>query len=100
LQRVATHLAQQQNKCVLLATRSWEPPTGELEDFITNAQALWPSGASIALVPLATQTEREPEPHQVKQWLRFAQRSKAKFVSVSILPIDKANLHTQTGPNE
>lgn len=98
LQKVASHLAQQENQCVLLATRSWEPPTGELEDFITNAQTLWPPSANIVLVPLATHAEREPEQHQVEQWLRFAQRSNAKFVSVSILPIGKPKLPIQTGP--
>ena len=98
LQQLATQLTQQQNQCVLLATRSWEPPTGELEDFINNAHQLWPTGANIVLVPLATNTARQPEQHQVKQWLRFAERLNTKFVSVSILPIDDPNSHSQTGP--
>jgi hypothetical protein len=84
LERVATQLTQESNRCVLLVTRSWEPPTGELEDFIIKAQKAWPKGAQIVLVPLATNTAREPEHHHVQQWLRFAYRTDAKFVSVSL----------------
>lgn len=38
LKQVATHLAQTPALSTLLVTRSWEPPTGELEDFLSNAR--------------------------------------------------------------
>jgi len=88
LEQVAIVLAQESNRCILLATRSWEPPTGELEDFITKAQEHWPKGSRLVLVPLATNTALQPEQHQLLPWLRFAFRIPAKFVSVSIMHSD------------
>jgi hypothetical protein len=98
LEQVATQLAPESNRCVLLTTRSWEPPTGELEDFITKAQELWPKGSHIVLVPLSTSIEREPDMHHVQQWLRFAARSKAEFVMVSLITLDNDSPSSQTGP--
>lgn len=69
---------------VVVVTRSWEPPTGELEDFLTSARELWPTGTRVALVPLSLDYEREPEQHQLNQWLRFADRLGADFASVSV----------------
>lgn len=86
LEQVATQLVEDHGHSVLLVTRSWEPPTGELEDFLTTAQNLWPEGSQIALVPLATHIEREPDAHQVQQWLRFAKRVGPEFVTVSLIP--------------
>lgn len=71
---------------VLLVTRSWEPPTGELDDFIKGAQTLWPDGSHVVLVPLATDVAKQPDKHHLEQWLRFAQRSNTGFVSVSVIP--------------
>jgi hypothetical protein len=97
LEQVAMQLAPKLNGCVLLATRSWEPPTAELEDFIINAQALWPKGARIVLVPLATGIGHEPQQHQVQQWLRFADRMPTHFVSVSLVPVSNNISVAQTG---
>jgi hypothetical protein len=97
VEQVATQLNQEQNRCVLLATRSWEPPTGELEDFLTKAQELWPKGARIVLVPLATNIVREPDQHLVEQWLRFVDRTHAKFVTVSLIPADDLTPNSQSG---
>ncbi len=90
LEQVAAELEQQPWRSVLLVTRSWEPPTGELEDFLANAKELWPKGAQIALVPLAIRLDHEPDAHQVQQWLRFAKRIGPEFVSVSLLPAHRA----------
>lgn len=98
LERVAAQLAKEANRCVLLATRCWEPPTGELEDFINRAKELWPEGAHIALVPLASNISREPEQHHIQQWLRFASRMQSKFVSVSIISSGNDSHFTQAGP--
>lgn len=87
LKQVASQLAQASDNSVLLVTRSWEPPTGELEDFLASARELWPNNTRIFLIPLATDTDREPDEHQVQQWLRFAKRTGPGFVSVSLLPV-------------
>lgn len=98
VEQVAVKLLQENSLCVLLATRSWEPPTGELEDFISHAQGLWPKGTSIVLVPIATNILKKPEQHHVQQWLRFADRNKAKFVRVSLAPLASVSPKTNEGP--
>lgn len=80
---IANQLAANPEPAVIVITRSWEPPTGELEDFLTSARELWPTGTRVALVPLSLDYEREPEQHQLNQWLRFADRLGADFVCVS-----------------
>ncbi|WP_417543510.1 DUF2868 domain-containing protein [Marinobacter sp.] len=90
LEQIAAQLAQGSNQSVQLVTRSWEPPTGELEDLLASTRELWPKGTQIALVPLATRIEREPDAHQVQQWLRFARRAGPEFVTVSLIPIHGA----------
>lgn len=60
---------------VLVVTRSWEPPTGELADFLREARKSWPPATLIALVPMAAEPDQPPPEHQVNQWLRFADRS-------------------------
>ena len=90
LEQIAAQLALGSNQSVLLVTRSWEPPTGELEDLLASTRELWPKGTQIALVPLAAHIEREPDAHQVQQWLRFARRAGPEFVTVSLIPIPGA----------
>jgi len=85
---------------VLLVTHSWEPPTGELEDFIANAYKNWPKTAHIVIVPVATNMQREPQPHHVQQWLRFANRTLPDFVSVSLLPTDEVSSTLQDTQHE
>ncbi|WP_417512814.1 DUF2868 domain-containing protein [Marinobacter sp.] len=87
LGQIAGHLAQGPSLPVLLITRSWEPPTGELEDFLASARDLWPKGTRVALVPLAPRIEQEPDSHQVQQWLRFAERAGQEFITVSLVPV-------------
>lgn len=94
--QVATQLAQEPSPSVLLVTRSWEPPTGELEDFICNAKELWPKSAHIVVIPLATNPALEPNKQHVQQWLRFAQRMQAGFVSVSIIPVTELSPEAST----
>ncbi len=90
LEQVAMQLNKESSRCVLLVARSWEPPTGELEDFLSRAQDIWPNGIQIVLVPLAINNSREPDAHQVQQWLRFAKRIKSQCVTVSLIPASKA----------
>lgn len=86
LTQVAMQLEQEPGRSVILVVRSWEPPTGELEDFLISARELWPKPTQIALVPLATHIEQEPDAHQVQQWLRFAKRAGPDCVTVSVIP--------------
>lgn len=96
VEEVALHLARASSLIVLLVTRCWEPPTGELEDFIAKAKTLWPHGARVVLVPLATNVASDPDKHHIEQWLRFAQRSPTGFVTVSIMPTSSEQKSTQS----
>lgn len=76
----------QQSATVLVITQSWQPPTGELQDFLEQAHAAWPEGTRIALLPLAPVPDHAPEPHLLQPWLRFANRLPAHFARVVALP--------------
>lgn len=69
----------------VVVTRSWEPPTGELADFLGHARKSWPGPTLIALVPLAAEADQLPPVHQLSQWLRFADRSGDSQLVVSAL---------------
>ncbi|MDK9558399.1 DUF2868 domain-containing protein [Marinobacter sp. M216] len=84
LNQIEEWLRQGPDQAVLVVTRSWEPPTGELQDFLTAARELWPRGTRVALVPLGLDARKEPEAHQLRQWLRFADRVGEDFVGVSV----------------
>ncbi|MEX0603333.1 MAG: DUF2868 domain-containing protein [Marinobacter sp.] len=71
---------------VLILTRAWEPPTGELADFLSEAFQHWPRTARIALVPIGAAAGAEPPEHQVAQWLRFIERLANNRLSVSLTP--------------
>jgi len=89
LNELTQRLSQEKNAFVIIVTRSWEPPTGELEDFITKAEQQWPSKSRIFLVPVATDPKTAPNNQLIQQWLRFANRCSASFVSVSLLQNNK-----------
>jgi hypothetical protein len=59
---------------VLILVRAWEPPTGELVDFLEEARRKWPADTTIGVVPLAGHSATEPDRHHLAQWLRFAER--------------------------
>ncbi|MBW4935109.1 DUF2868 domain-containing protein [Marinobacter sp. F4206] len=84
-------------RAVIVVTRSWEPPTGELQDFLNAARQSWPSGTRVALVPLSLDTRREPEAHQLRQWLRFADRVGEDFVGVSAPRLEWRDPFTEQG---
>ena len=80
----------------IMLVRSWEPPTGELLDFLHSAHQSWPAGSWICLLPLtaearqpsATATERQLQP-----WLRFAERCPPGFVTVGDIAISTGLSH-------
>ena len=58
---------------LLVLTRSWEPPTAELEDFLEDAVAQFPD-LTLILLPVASEPSRRPAEQPLAQWLRFADR--------------------------
>jgi len=81
----------------IVLVRSWEPPTGELLDFLTSARQSWPTDSRVCLLPLeatarppsATATDRQLQP-----WLRFAERCPPGFVTVGDLVISTGLAHS------
>ena len=69
---------------VLVMTHAWEPPTGELADFLSEALQHWPPTTRIALVPTGAAPETPPPEHQVAQWLRFTERLDNPRLNVSL----------------
>ncbi len=82
---IATELDVSSPPTVIILTRCWEPPTGELQDFLEAARDAWPPSTRVTLVPLSPDMHQEPAAHQLQQWLRFADRMSQGFVSVSLL---------------
>ncbi|MFO7527862.1 MAG: DUF2868 domain-containing protein [Marinobacter sp.] len=89
LAQVGDELASQKAPAVIVVTRSWEPPTGELHDFLETGHERWPSGTRVTLLPLASDPNQLPETHLVQPWLRFTERLAPGFASVALPPTDK-----------
>jgi hypothetical protein len=67
--------AGQRREPVILVARGWEPPTGELSDFIMDAREQWPAGTLLALVPLADEEGAALTDRGLQaQWQRFVER--------------------------
>lgn len=73
LQQAGLRLANRRWPTVTVVTQTWQPPTGELADFLIDARAAWPEHTRIALVPVGAGT-LDAEPSQLDQWLRFVER--------------------------
>ena len=91
LAQVGIHLAGQEHPAVIVVTRSWEPPTGELHDFLETARERWPSNSRVTLLPLASDPNQPPQAHLVQPWLRFTERLAPGFASVALPPVDEPN---------
>lgn len=96
LQRVADAIAENGNGDVLLVTRGWEPPTGELQDFIDAARDLWPQAGRLTIVPVAPGSAAPLDRHQLPQWLRLQERFPAGFVTIG-LAVPPTATDTDTG---
>lgn len=79
----AAELAAAGSPAVILVTRGWEPPTGELADFLETARELWPGATRIALLPLAVESGAALPDHQLSQWLRFSERRQDPLLQVA-----------------
>jgi hypothetical protein len=97
LAQVTGELTGQKTPAIIVVTRSWEPPTGELHDFLETARKCWPSGTRVTLLPLASDPNQPPEPHLVQPWLRFTERQAPGFVSVALPPTDEPNPYPAGG---
>lgn len=73
---------------VLVVTRGWEPPTGELQDFLEAAEQRWPDGSQVTLVPLAPDPRQAPPQHLILPWLRFSERLPGGFAHVSLADLE------------
>lgn len=83
LNLTAKQLASQPKPQVLLITSSWQPPTGELNDFLESARDHWPTGTQVTVLPLATDPEHPPANHLLEPWLRFTERLPAGFATIA-----------------
>lgn len=74
----------------IMLVRGWEPPTGELLDFLSSAHQSWPANSRMYLLPLAAE-DRQPsataKDRQLQPWLRFAERCPPGFVTVGDIAI-------------
>lgn len=84
LARIKEQLQATDGHTVIVLTRSWEPPTGELQDFLLAAHERWPARTRVALVPLAPHPEQPPDARQLAPWLRFAARLPEGFASIAL----------------
>ncbi|SFL94569.1 DUF2868 domain-containing protein [Marinobacter zhejiangensis] len=90
------HLSDDSRHSVTLLARAWEPPTAELEDFITDARSHWPANTRITLVPLATDPNQPASDQQLAPWLRFCERLADKRLYVARY----SNVDATTGNGE
>ncbi|MDP4547923.1 MULTISPECIES: DUF2868 domain-containing protein [unclassified Marinobacter] len=86
LATLAKNLNQETSPAVILVTRSWEPPTGELHDFLEQAFEQWPTGTRVMILPLANDANQSPKQALIQPWLRFTERLPESFASVALLP--------------
>ncbi|MDC0661011.1 DUF2868 domain-containing protein [Marinobacter sp. SS21] len=90
IQQARGVLAHHPEPAVIVLTRAWEPPTAELEDFLTLARDQWPEATLISLLPLATDPRHRPGETQLAQWLRFAERQADPRLQVSVYELTEA----------
>jgi hypothetical protein len=95
-QAIAQLAASRDAVTAIMLVRSWEPPTGELLDFLDSAHQSWPADSRVCLLPLATEA-RQPSAiateRQLQPWLRFAERCPPGFVTVGDITISTGLSH-------
>lgn len=96
---LAGALAHEPVPAIVLVTRSWEPPTGELHDFLDHARDQWPATTRVRILPLAPNANQAPANHLIQPWLRFTERLPAGFADVALLPSLPDNPY-QTGTEQ
>lgn len=86
IEEAGRQLAGEKSPVVLLVTRSWEPPTGELADFLELILQRCPAETRVVLIPLALDPQKTPTLHHINQWLRFAERLGKDKIQVGLVP--------------
>jgi len=86
LATLANILAREPSPGATIVTRSWEPPTGELQDFLDQARERWPTTTRVLVLPLAANANQAPAEHQIQPWLRFTEKLPQGFARVALLP--------------
>ncbi len=99
LTTLASKLARDPSPAIVVVTRSWEPPTGELHDFLDHARAQWPANTRVLILPLAANANEAPANHLIQPWLRFTERLPTGFTQVALLPSLPDNPY-QTGAEQ
>lgn len=85
-QQTIAQLAQHDRPAIILC-RAWEPPTGELADFIRDTRQQGPANRVIALLPVGGETPLSAASDiQSAQWLRFVERQQDANLWVCALP--------------
>jgi hypothetical protein len=95
-QVIARLAASRDTVTALMLVRSWEPPTGELLDFLDSARQNWPARSRVCLLPLAAealQPLNTASERQLQPWLRFAERCPPGFVTVGDIAISTGLSH-------
>lgn len=83
--------AAQRHQPLVIVTRGWEPPTGELKDFLTDARDILGADTPLILVPLAAQkTFALAQGDALAQWRRFARRHGDPHLSIADCPAAEA----------
>ena len=97
LATLAQDLEQENSPAVILVTRCWEPPTGELHDFLEQAREQWPAGTRVMILPLANDANQCPSNPLIQPWLRFTERLPDGFATVALLPPPPDTPYQNTG---
>lgn len=72
---------------VIVLCRAWEPPTGELADFLHEARRQWSANRLIALLPVGGENPfTAASDVQTSQWLRFTERQQDANLWICALP--------------
>lgn len=79
LEQARLTLDSERTPAVSIVTQAWQPPTGELADFLTDARHSWPDNTVIALVPMGPDMSGA-DPSQLAQWQRFVDRLQAPAI--------------------
>ena len=71
---------------VALLVKSWEPPLGELVDFLCDLREATGDGRPIGVLAPAPQAEAAPDPAHLETWRRALSRIGDPWLTVYGLP--------------
>ncbi len=73
-----------------ILVKSWEPPLGELEDFIHDLRASITPEQAVRLIPISPEDGKlaEPEQRDIDEWLRFTNSLVDPWVSLFLIAVE------------